>query len=385
MARLHCSLLLTACAAAAAAAPSEQPHVLLIVHGYEFATERVPVFLRTALSSRAGTPLHLHVLADDDGRRGILEVWQGHAVEPGLVLGDDTLEILREADLPPRAAAFLASLHPQCHQRGYGYLFLKVLAGELLPTVDRLIVLDPDSIVLGNIGELWREFDVFAPEQILSMAVDQSDRYYYRLQNPSDELFSPGWEGVPHRVGVNGGVLLLHAARARTLGFADAIAQLTHKGVAERAAGMLHGFCDLAEQDTLNLALARQPQFWRPLHCAWNYMATSIGGHTLHIDEGVPFNYYDTCPDGVKGSGGAHDDDLLRCPCGRRIELLHFVGAVRRSPTLAKINATVLRASGDELRAFARARAARPKVHPSHADDDEGRSSCDQEEAAQSD
>ena len=50
-----------------------------------------------------------------------------------------------------------------------------------------------------HLGEELR----FGEEQLLSMAVDQSDRYYYRLQDASDEVHSPGWVGVPHRVGVN--------------------------------------------------------------------------------------------------------------------------------------------------------------------------------------
>ncbi len=54
---------------------------------------------------------------------------------------------------------------------------------------------------------------------------------------------------------VNGGVLLLHAARARQVGLADALSALTHYGAAERAAGRLSAFCDLAEQDTLNVAI----------------------------------------------------------------------------------------------------------------------------------
>ena len=351
----------------AVSAGDDIPHALLIVHGHEFATERVPIFLRTALAARGTSPLHLHVLVDAGGHDGFREVWQAHAVAPGLVLDGDELDILVESALPPLASQFLGSLHPLCPERGYGYLFLKVLAGELLPTVDRIMVLDPDSIVLGSLADLWREFDAFVPEQLLSMAVDQSDRYYYRLQNPRDELFSPGWEGVPHGVGVNGGVLLFHAARARALGFAANLAALTHKGVSERAAGMLHGFCDLAEQDTLNLAIARQPQIWRPLHCSWNYMATSIGGHVMRPDEELPLTFYDVCPEGVRGSGGATGEDLLRCPCGRKVHLLHFVGGVRRSPMLRQINESVLGATGAELKELARRRAARPNVHQDYS------------------
>ena len=145
------------------------------------------------------------------------------------------------------------------------------------------------------------------------MAVDQSHRYYYRLQDPTDEVYSPGWEGVAHGVGVNGGVLLLHAARARHARFAASLAALTHEGAAARLAGRLERFCELAEQDALNLAILRAPEIWRPLDCVWNYMATSVGGHRLAADPlSLPLTYYDECPLGPLGANGKPGADLLR-------------------------------------------------------------------------
>ena len=69
---------------------------------------------------------------------------------------------------------------------------------------------------------------------------------------------------------------------------------------------------------------------------------------------------------GVFGSRGV-PGDLLRCSCGRKIGILHFVGAVRNNPMLARINATVLATSGENLLAIARWRATRPEAHPSAA------------------
>ena len=115
-------------------------------------------------------------------------------------------------------------------------------------------------------------------------------------QDPTDEVFSAGWVGVPHTVGVNGGVLLLHAARARKWQFARVLASVTHAGARLRERGQLDGFCDLAEQDTINLALARSPELWRPLDCSWNYMATNRGGHRMEEAEPrTPTVYYDGC------------------------------------------------------------------------------------------
>ena len=36
-------------------------------------------------------------------------------------------------------------------------------------------------VLLEDIYSLWRSFSDFEPHHVLSMAVDQSDRYYYRL------------------------------------------------------------------------------------------------------------------------------------------------------------------------------------------------------------
>lgn len=360
----------------------ELPQLLVIVHGHEFATQRTPVFLRTALSSRT-VPLSINVLCDTAGCRGFREAWHMHVISEGLGMAGDELSMLEEdahadsvvegpaipnerrvAPLPSRMREFLAALHPSCAQRGYDYLFLKILAPELLPHADRIIVLDPDAVVLGDLADLWREFDDFNTEQLVSMSVDQSDRYYYRLQDERDEAHSPGWVGVPHRCGVNGGVVLLHAERARRVGFADAIATLTHLGARAREAGMLAAFCDLAEQDTLNYAFLRVPHRWRPLHISWNYMATARGGHRLVVDpQGTPLTFYDECVNGVVGAHG-EAGDLLQCECGRRIGLLHFAGGTRADPMLARINATVLTASGSTLREFARLRHVQPASLP---------------------
>ena len=181
--------------------------------------------------------MHIHVFCDSGGCLGFRQAWRKHVLVEGLDYSGDIVSVIEETDddsastnmpseslqllpgerrprCPHMRALTLTVCTPRCRARGYDYLFLKLYSAELLPEVDRLIVLDPDAIVLGDLAELWAEFDEFDERHVLSMAVDQSDRYYYRLQNPNDEVYSPGWAGVPHRVGVNGGVLLLHASRA---------------------------------------------------------------------------------------------------------------------------------------------------------------------------
>lgn len=354
------ALLVLVMASAVTALLEEPVHLLVIVHGLDFVIARTPVFIRTLLAARSSNVV-VHVLGNQDGLRGFHDVWQRHAVETGLVHPKDSVRLISEDEVP-RVGEYLQTIHTTCHSRGYAYLFLKVLAAELLPDSDKLIIIDPDAIVLGNIVELWAEFDAFGADQVLSMTVDQSDRYYFRLQDSADDAYSPGWHGVPHSVGVNGGMVLLHAARARQLHLAQAVAEITHAGASERVAGQLERFCDLAEQDALNLLLARRPALWRPLHISWNYMATGLGGHVMVPDAEIPLTWYDVCPQGVHGARGTAGD-LLRSECGRRVHVLHFVGGVRRNPILAQINGSVLEASGPSLLRLARLRAALPRLH----------------------
>jgi len=287
-------------------------------------------------------------------------VLREHAAALGLLWPLDLISFIG-AESSPLSVGFLHSLHPSCLAGGYGYLFLKILAAELIPDAEHLIVLDPDVLVLDDVAALWATFRSFGPHHLVSMAVDQSDRYYYRLQDPEDPVYSEGWRGVPHTVGVNGGVMLLHAGRARRWDFASHIASLTHTGAQLRDSGKLEGFCALAEQDTLNLAFARDPSIWFPLDCTWNYMATNRGGHLMATDGELPSVFYDTCPHGVTGSAGK-PGDLLRCSCGRRVQLLHFVGGVRGSHLLRQLNESLLSLSGPQLRLLAQLRRGRPSL-----------------------
>ena len=353
---LMAALALAATSSWAPPAAGSPPELLLIVYGSEFASYRTPVFLRTLLSTRT-VPLRLHVLADGPGHAGFERAVEEHA-RP-LMWPEDHIRALRVDELP-LASEYLERVHPLCHQNGYAYLFLKLLAPELLPDVDHLIVLDPDTVVLADIALLWAQFSQFGPGHLLSMAVDQSDRYYHRLQDPADEVYSEGWAGVPHSLGVNGGVILLRAAAARNANFSDLVASVTHHAAALRVAGRLDRYCELAEQDTLNYMLAQRPDLWRPLDCSWNYMATERGGHRLVTDPHLVASFYDECPDGTRGAQGAAGGDLLRCSCGERVRLLHFVGGTRGHPLLAALNESLWNATADQLRALASLRRRRP-------------------------
>lgn len=86
-------------------------------------------------------------------------------------------------------------------------------------------------------------------------------------------------------------------------------------------------------------------------------MATAVGGHRLQGDARLALNFFDLCPEGVRGAANAAGSDLLRCSCGRRVRLLHFAGGVRGHPLLRKLNDSVLQMSSTTLLQLASLRA----------------------------
>jgi hypothetical protein len=342
----------------AAAAVDDRPVLLLIVYGAQYARERTPVFVRSLLAARSG-PLRLYVLGDPPGLAEFRRVLRDHGGASGLLRAEDEVSLF-SADASRYASLLPTQTDPSCRLRDYGYLFYKLFAHELLPAQNHVLVLDSDALVLGDVYALWAEFARFEAGQLIGMSRDMSHRYYYRLSDPSDELFSEGWRDTPGRTGVNGGMMVLHLERMRAVGFTQRVVEATHVGARLRDAGQLSGFCVLAEQDTINLMAAREPALLRFVDCAWNYMGTRVGGHELE-GEGPELLLYDSCPNGPRAADGG-EGDMLSCECGRKIEVLHFAGRTRRK--LEAINASIWAMSGEELVAQALERRRAPAYLP---------------------
>lgn len=343
------------------------PSLLLIVYGEEYARSRTPVFVRSLLAART-VPLRAYVLADPPGLAAFREVLRVHAFETGLGLPADSWSLFTP-DASTFLSGLLAQLHSSCHTGGYAYLFFKLLAHAFLPAVDRLLVLDSDAIVLGDVSQLWATFQTFGAGAFVGMAPDMSHRYYYRLSDRADEVFSTGWQHVPQRTGLNGGLMVLHLARMRAANFSEIVIAATHRGARLRDAGHLSGFCALAEQDTVNWLIGLLPHIWQPISCAWNYMGTQVGGHTLSTLQvsagpgGAPLDvFYDTCPSGGPLGANGQPGDLLRCGCGRRVEILHFAGGTRGFSLRAELNASIVSGAPALLRQNAQARRALPPL-----------------------
>ncbi|VDP90569.1 unnamed protein product [Echinostoma caproni] len=121
---------------------------------------------------------------------------------------------------------------PNKHRAGI-YAMLRLIITDILPSsVEKVIVLDTDTLFNYNILDLWKQFEKFTPQQI---------------------------------VGVNGGVLLLHLKKMRhnmwsTLWLSELFYAISRQGT------LYNG-----EQDVFVFMIIHNPQIYYRLPCEWNF------------------------------------------------------------------------------------------------------------------
>ena len=156
-----------------------------------------------------------------------------------------------------------AALHRNLSKLGVGPSFIymyKPFLYELLP-LDRVLVLDFDVLILGDLRELWDQFDAFSPSSVIGLAHSQSPEY-------SDLGTWPHKPGP--RAGLNGGVQLQHLQRMR----ADVAAGGAYLRDLRRCAA---GGCKrywklprLGDQTYYTGLCLREPATCHVLPCEWN-------------------------------------------------------------------------------------------------------------------
>ena len=305
------------------------PVLGLVAYGEEHNRKETSHFLRSLFVHRS-LPLKIIIIGDTIGLQTLFDVMANHAL---VDLLDERDEIrLINMDVLFRWLEIERLIHAHTKQR-HPRLFIKLFTHELFPHLSKIMMLDNDLLVLDDIKNLWAEFDHFKIENIVSMTIDQSNRWYYRFQDPSDEIYSPGWVGLANRCGVNGGIQLWHNDNLRRTqpNWSYMAVKLTHTG-AHRSASDLQYFGILQEQDLLNVAIIDNPQMWKPLDCVWNYLPKTVGPHGGHITEtvdGTLSTFIDRCHAHVAHS--AEQPELFGCSCGRKVRILHFVGMTKES------------------------------------------------------
>lgn len=121
----------------------------------------------------------------------------------------------------------------------------KLFTPDLLPNVERLILLDADIVVLNDMYELWKEFDRFGMSDIAGMAPAQ-DGYYILHGHRGLKGVPNGMKGVGDdsykgfnvtHPGFNGGVMLFNLKRMRENDFTGKLEGMVQNAIASNFTG----------------------------------------------------------------------------------------------------------------------------------------------------
>jgi len=131
--------------------------------------------------------------------------------------------------------------------RGMGrhYLYKPVLHLLLPPHIEKLIMLDTDTVFVRPLSELWAEFGRFLPMAVLGVAPEQNDFY------------TP----LP---GKNGGVQLLHLRRMRASRLYTKLLDWHASGLSTCRSGYL------GDQTVYSILEYQSPLLIHHLPCEWN-------------------------------------------------------------------------------------------------------------------
>lgn len=151
---------------------------------------------------------------------------------------------------PLAAAKEAACLHRNmgrsCSRQACRAFLYKPLLHLLLPSsVQKLLVLDGDLVLLRPLSELWDEFRSFPSSAVVGLAVEQNNRY--------DPM-----------VGRNGGVQLLHLQRMRASAVYGRMLDWHASGRSHCASG------SMGDQTFYTLVGYQHPLLVHTLGCEWN-------------------------------------------------------------------------------------------------------------------
>jgi lipopolysaccharide biosynthesis glycosyltransferase len=205
--------------------------------------QQLSVMLLSLRESNKHQSVTVFVIVTKDVNRSALDTFLGHIETATLKI------VLLEIDEKQVETV------PRRKGHGYHIAYSKLLIAELIPEdIHRVIYLDPDILVLGDLKELW---DVELGECLVGAVQDHSDPEDQRKINAKLDL-------LPDAPYFNSGVMLINLDRWRNskVGYNSVRFALQH---AER---ILHN-----DQDPLNRVLRGR---WKALPSQWNLQTTAV-------------------------------------------------------------------------------------------------------------
>lgn len=156
------------------------------------------------------------------------------------------------------AQCLFAGLSRLCHGPGANYVWKPVMHLLLPESIDRLLLLDTDVVIVRPLSELWSEFSQFNPTAVIGIGPEQSTLYER----------ASGWK----MKGKNGGVQLLHLARMRASSRYNAELDWYASGMA----GVKLGY--LGDQTLYTHLAYEAPELFHQVGCEWNRQLSSHFG-----------------------------------------------------------------------------------------------------------
>ncbi|EFO26269.1 glycosyl transferase family 8 protein [Loa loa] len=148
---------------------------------------------------------------------------------------------------------------PNRHYSGR-YGLLKLILNDILPAdVDKVIALDTDVLIMGDIAQLWSFFSKMANLQAIGLVENLSDWYLFNRSTPQRTVW-PAWGR-----GFNSGVMLLDLAKLRNMSWSHIWEESASKNVKE------YGPVELADQDVINAVINDHRWIVQKLPCEWNF------------------------------------------------------------------------------------------------------------------
>jgi glycosyltransferase-like protein LARGE len=141
----------------------------------------------------------------------------------------------------------------ETHHYAGKYAFLKLILPELLPpSVDRILCLDTDLLVLSSLRPLWQQFQHFEDDVLAALVDNLSDWYI------PNQLQEHPWP-APKPRGLNTGVMLLRLDRMRARGWRQEWQSTVERVLNTPSLGVT--YAALADQDVFNAVFEAHPRY----------------------------------------------------------------------------------------------------------------------------
>lgn len=249
-------------------APRTQPGIVrvtsVLLGGVE-AAEQYTALLRTAeMMSGCNGTLHFYALSDEPTVQHLERLLDRQIDIAGK--RPTRLSQAPHVELRVRLAKPWVAQLPEtvksvnAHYSGTPAL-LKLRYADVFPELDRVISLDIDTVVLGDLEWLWTESrNLFRanPEAMIAMATEQSEWYKGGVGDPYR------WPHVGR--GFNSGVMVMNLQRLRRQHWSKMWLDAFHRTLRDHPDWHLQ----LGDQDIFNAAFFYHPQIVVALGCGWN-------------------------------------------------------------------------------------------------------------------